>query len=294
MAFRRDSTQSAETIGDTTEFAEAAGANPGVQPQPTPAPAASEWRGDDEAALGELLRGHGFGDALVARLVELAAAPNHVKRPVDRLAIALGAQFNFFTLEDAWQAPIMLCSLPAAGTSTLAAKLVARFEENEVLVISAGTHAAPKTELLAEQLEVLDLPLTCVADAEALRRAVAGAAGRKVIIDVAGDSPLDTTKLQALATAAGAIGLLVLSAETASADAEAAAKAAAAIGIHRMIVTHLDVARCLGAALTAADSAKLALVGASITPHFGFGMRALTPENLARRLMAPSLQTPLS
>lgn len=294
MAFRRDSTQSAETIGDTGEVAEAAGANAGANPTRATAPVISEWRSDDDAALGELLRGHGFGDTLVGRLIELAAAPNHVKRPVDRLAIALGAQFNFFALEDAWRTPIMLCGLPGAGTSTLAAKLVARFDSSEILVISAGAHAAPQTALLAEQLEALDLPLTCAADAAALRRAVGGAEGRKIVIDAGCDSPLDTAKLGELATAAGAGGILVLSAETASAEAEAAANAAAAIGISRMIVTHLDVARCLGAALTAADTAKLALVGASITPHFGFGMRALTPENLARRLTTTSLQTALS
>jgi hypothetical protein len=53
-----------------------------------------------------------------------------------------------------------------------------------------------------------------------------------------------------------------------------------------MIVTGLDVGRYLGAALSAADATKLALVSASVTPHFGFGLRAFTPENLARRLMS--------
>lgn len=287
MAFHRDSTQSAEMIGATSEVVEAADTKP-------LRPASGEWRSDDDAALGELLQGHGFGEALVARLVELAAAPNHVKRPVDRLAIALGAQFNFFALEDTFRAPIMLCGLPGAGTSTLAAKLVARFDASEVLVISAGVHAAAQTAELAEQLEALDLPLTCAADAEALRRAAAGAEGRKIVIDAGSDSPLDTARLQEFAAAAGAAGILVLSAETAAAEAAAAAHAAAGIGIGRIIVTHLDVARCLGAALTAADAAKLALVGASITPHFGFGMRTLTPENLARRLTAVSIQTALS
>ncbi len=80
--------------------------------------------------------------------------------------------------------------------------------------------------------------------------------------------------------------MLAISAEAAGAEAMGAAKAAAAIGITRTIVTRLDVGRYLGAALSAADAAKLALVSASVTPHFGFGLRAFTPENLARRLMA--------
>ena len=136
---------------------------------------------------------------------------------------------------------------------------------------------------------MLDLPLTVAADAAALGRAVASAKGRKVVIDANGQSPLDKTQLKEFAHAAGATGLLVASAETETADMVAAAEAASAIGIGRMVVTHLDAARYLGAVLTAADGAKLALVCASVTPHFGFGLRALTPENLSRRLMAAAL-----
>lgn len=255
----------------------------------SPLPAQSpnvDWAIDDDALLGDMLRDHGFADKLASRLIDLAAAPAHVKRPVDRLAIALGAHFNFFALDEAWQSPILLCGLPGAGTSTLAAKLAARFDESEILVISAGAHDAAKTAALRECLEVLDLPLTCAPDAAALRDAVGAAAGRKVVIDAGGRAPLDSVRIGEFTRAAGAAGMLVTSAEAPAGDALVAAKAAGAIGISRMIVTHLDTARYLGAALTAADAAKLALVSASITPHFGFGMRSLTPENLARRLMA--------
>lgn len=291
MASHRSSTEVAEDIGgEISEAAAATGviAGAGLVGAPEPATAA-EWPGDDETLLGEMLRNHGFPAKLADRLVELATAPTHVRRPVDRLAIALGAQFNFFALDDAWQAPILLCGLPGAGTSTLAAKLAARYDDSEILVISAGTHDADKTALLAEWLEVLDLPLNCAPDAAALRKAVAAAAGRKVIIDASGHAPLDGKRIDEFAHAAGAAGILVISGETAGAEAMAAAKTASAIGISRMILTNFDVARYLGAALTAADAAKLALVGASVTPHFGFGMRVLTPENLARRIMAAAL-----
>ena len=79
--------------------------------------------------------------------------------------------------------------------------------------------------------------------------------------------------------AAGAAGMLAISAEFTIEDATSVAKAASEIGVARMIVTGLDVGRYLGAALSAADATKLALVSASITPHFGFGLRAFTPEN---------------
>jgi flagellar biosynthesis GTPase FlhF len=287
MASHRSSSQAAEDIGgEISEVAAANGVIAGIASVPVATP---EWPGDDETLLGEMLRSHGFADKLVERLVELATAPTHVKRPVDRLAIALGAQFNFFALDDAWQAPILLCGLPGAGMSTLAAKLAARYDDGEILVISAGAHDGDKIALLADCLEVLDLPLTCAADAAALRHAVAGAAGRKVLIDAGGQAPLDGKRINEFVHAADASGILVMSGETSGADAMAAAKAASAVGIGRMIVTNFDVARYLGAALTAADTAKLALVGASVTPHFGFGMRTLTPENLARRLIDAAL-----
>jgi len=282
MAQRHSSAQPAEDIGsEKIEIVETADEAIAVS---TPT-AAIEWAGDD-SSLAELLASHGFAGKVTARLIELASAPTHVKRPVDRLAIALGAQFNFFALEEAWQQPILLCGLPGAGVSTLATKLAARYDDSEVLVISAGAHAAEKTALLAENLEALDLPLTQAADAAALGRAVGEAAGRKVIIDVAARSPFDRAQVKEFIAATGATGMLAISAESSLDDATSVAKAAGEIGITRIVVTGLDVGRYLGAALSAADTTKLALVSASITPNFGFGLRAFTPENLARRLMS--------
>jgi len=280
MAQRRNSAQPAEDTGrEKIETVEPAAVVAAPEPE-------IDWAGDDDSSLAELLASQGFAGKVTARLIELASAPTHVKRPVDRLAIALGAQFNFFALDEAWQQPILLCGLPGAGVSTLTAKLAARFDDSEVLVVSAGTHAAEKAALLAENLESLDLPLTCAADAAALRRAVGEAGGRKIIIDVAGRSPFDRVQVKEFAAAAGAAGIFVMSAETPLDNAMRAAEAASSIGVARMIVTGLDVGRYLGAVLSAADATKLALVSASITPHFGFGLRAFTPENLARRLMS--------
>jgi signal recognition particle GTPase len=279
MAQGRNAAQPAEDIGGQKNEIVVTAVEPATAP-------ASEWASDDDSSLSELLASHGFAAKLSARLIELASAPTHVKRPVDRLAIALGAQFNFFALEEAWQKPILLCGLPGAGTSTLAARLAAPFDDSEMLVISAGAHDGEKSVQLAENLEALDLPLTRAADAAALGRAVAAAAGRKVIIDVAGRAPLERARLKEFMTAAGAAGILAISAESTLAEAMSAAEAAGAVGIARVIVTRLDVARYLGVALSAAEAMSLALVSAAITPHFGFGLRAFTPENLARRLMS--------
>jgi flagellar biosynthesis protein FlhF len=67
------------------------------------------------------------------------------------------------------------------------------------------------------------------------------------------------------------------------------ARAAAAHGARSLIVTRLDLVRRIGAALAAAEAGRLALVAASVTPHFAFGLRELTPDVLARRLLQGAL-----
>lgn len=298
MAVRRNSTQPADALGgETSERAEVVAAldTATLAPETTLAPeivpaAARDWPSDDVALLPEALRSHGLNDALIQRLTKLAAAPQHPARAVDRLAIALGAQLNFFALEEARQKPMLLCGPAGAGVSTIATKLAAPYAENEILVISAGTPSPEKTARLTEELEALDLPLTAAPDAAALQRAVAQAAGRKVVIDASGQSPLGRNQLQEFARAADAAGMLIMPATLQDADAASLAKAASTLGIGRMIVTYCDTARYLGPVLNAADATKLALVGASVTPHFAFGLRALGPENLARRMIAAALQ----
>lgn len=290
MAVRRNSTQPAEELGgETSERGDTAPALETATLTPETVSAARDWPSDEDALLPDALRSHGLGNALSERLVKLAIAPQHTARAVDRLAIALGAQLNFFALEDARQKPMLLCGPTGAGVSTIATKLAAPYAENEILVISAGAPAPEKTARLAEELEALDLPLTAAPDAAALQRAVAQAAGRKVVIDASGQSPLGRNQLQEFARAADAAGMLIMPATLQDAEAASLAKAATALGVGRMILTHFDTARYLGPVLNAADAAKLALVGASVTPHFAFGLRALGPENLARRLIAAAV-----
>jgi flagellar biosynthesis GTPase FlhF len=184
--------------------------------------------------------------------------------------------------------------MPGTGVSTLAAKLAARFDEREILVVSTDTRGGSAVAALEENLEVLGLPLLVAADAATLRSIVATAAGRKVIIDAGSGAPTDKAcarRIEQLAEAAGAQGLLVLSASATPDEAATVAAAASRIGTRRMIVTQFDTARYIGPALIAAEAGKLAFVAASVTPHFAFGLRALTPENLARRLMSAALKT---
>jgi flagellar biosynthesis GTPase FlhF len=239
-----------------------------------------EWSSDDAELLGEVLRSNGLSEKLVERLLALAAAPVHVKRVVDRLAVALGAHFHFLPIEEALREPMLLHGAPGSGISTVAAKLAARFEENQILVVSAGTREPAASAQLEEHLEILGLPLVAAPDAKSLNSILAKTKDRTIVIDSGAVSPETVPSTQRM---------LVLSAESSIEDATAAANAAAAAGTRRMIVTRLDTSHYLGAVLTAADVGKLALVAASITPHFAFGLRALSPENLARRLMSATV-----
>ena len=252
-----------------------------------------EWPSDETAFLRELLRCHGLSGNLLEKLMELATAPPNTARIVDRLAVALAAHLHFMPLEDLLQTPVLLYGAPGTGVSTLAAKLAARFEERQILVVSADARGGSERAQLEEYLEVLGLPLAVATDAGSLRSMVASADGRKVIIDTAGSATTEqkgVDHIRKLSEAAGAEPILVVAADAPIESAQATAMAAARIGTRRMIVTRLDAERYIGSVLVAADAGKLALVAASVTPHFAFGLRALTPENLARRLMAAALR----
>jgi flagellar biosynthesis protein FlhF len=118
------------------------------------------------------------------------------------------------------------------------------------------------------------------------------ASGRSIIIDTAGVTPGDEAARAALATlieASAAQPLLVLPADTAAAEAAAMAAFYAPLGATTLLATRLDLAQRMGGMLAATDAGRLALPAAGMTPHFAYGLVALSPGMLARRLLAPAL-----
>jgi flagellar biosynthesis protein FlhF len=92
--------------------------------------------------------------------------------------------------------------------------------------------------------------------------------------------------LAAFVDATRAEPLLVLAAGADAMEAGDVATAFAGIGCRRIIATRLDVARRLGALLSAADIGRLALAGATAGPHAAEAVSTLSPFSLGRLLLS--------
>jgi flagellar biosynthesis protein FlhF len=250
------------------------------------------WPSDELAFLAEILRAQHVPAALIERLNSLAALPPR-GRPEQRLASALGSHFRFLALDDMLRLPaLLLVGYPGAGKTALAAKLAARLDPRRALVVSADAGNAGGLAQLEQNVRELGAALAVAEDAEGLRSAVAGAERRTVIIDTPGVAPGDETgieRLKELKEAARAEAVLVLPADLESQEAARAAIHAASIGAKLMVAMRMDLVRRAGAVLAAADAGRLSPVAASLSAHFAYGLSGLTPEMLARRLVAGAL-----
>lgn len=259
---------------------------------------ARPWPGNDLAFIGAVLEAHHVPGPLVKRLTAAAAQLPLAALLLDRLTAALADQIHFSLFAELLRLPVLLLAgPPGAGKTTLAAKLAARMGERNALLVSTDTARPGALAQLEEYAGVLGIPAAGAAGPDALADIVAGASGRKVIIDSAGISPSDAAageRLARLSAASAAEPVLVLPADSGAEEAMAMARAFKGLGVKTLMPTRLDLAPRMGGVLAAADAARLALPAAGITPHFAFGISPLTPEAMARRLLAAALNDPRS
>jgi flagellar biosynthesis protein FlhF len=178
------------------------------------------------------------------------------------------------------QTRLMLIGPPAAGKTTMMAKLAARIGAPVATVFTTDADRPGGLEQLAEPLSVLGIDATPLG----LEGALPECRG-PVLIDTGGiDADQGFAPLGRLAQALAAEPVLVLPATIDPQEAGQFARAALAIGATKLLITRLDLARRLGGPLAAARSG-LALVGSSVTPHFAFGLKPTGPTTLARHLV---------
>jgi flagellar biosynthesis protein FlhF len=208
-----------------------------------------------------------------------------------RLDRALAEEFAFAPLP--LDRPLLLVGPPGAGKTLTCAKLAARatMAGTPPVVVTADGARAGAVEQLAAFTRLLRLTLAVAAQPEVLAKSVQRRApGQPCFLDGFGCDPFDPAqaeRLHRLIEAAGALPVLVL---PAGLDAEESAEIARAfhlLGARHLIATRLDVARRFGGILAAAASG-LALAEAGVGAQVAQGLRPITPEWLAARLLAPA------
>ena len=250
------------------------------------------WPSGDAAFLTAVLRAQRVPEPLVQRVAgAIPPAVSSNTTLTDRLAEALAVGLEFGRLEDVLNAPRVLLAGPVgAGKTTLAAKLAVRSDRAGVRFVNALAGRTKDSSQLAEYAATLGMPLTEAAEPEQLA-AAAGSEGM-LVVDTGGIDASDGQAWEALrpwiAAADAVLPLLVLPANAPVEDALAAARAFRALGGRHLVVTRFDMVRRVGSVLGAAMEG-LAPVAVSVTPHFAYGLRALTADVLARRLLSGAL-----
>lgn len=259
---------------------------------------ARPWPGQDLAFLTALLETHNVPAALIKRLVRAAAGLPLAAPLLERLAAALADQIHFADFAELLRRRVLLLlGPPGAGKTTLAAKLAACWNERPALLVTTDAERAGGIAQLKEYAGALGLSSAVAGDTATLGRLAATAEQRRLVIDTGGAVPGDEAARQALGefiAASEAEPILALPADLAADEAAAMVRFFAPLGVKTLLPTRLDLVRRLGGTLAAADIGRLALPAAGVTPHFAFGLRPLTPEMVARRLLATALQDPRS
>ena len=242
-------------------------------------------------ALSDLLKPHGVGDELLAKLIEGARA-SKVDEDLYRLEMGFSEAFSYAPLRFSPAAPIMLVGPTGAGKTSSAAKLAAAAMEDggNALIMTADVGRAGAVDQLRTYADSLGADYFLVESPfeveEALKQNRPTGA---VMLDTPGISPYDAGDVAAMRSfqeACGAEPVMVL---PASGDAEEFREWALAfrdIGVRRMIITKFDASKRIGAALNAAYAGRMGLAHFSETAFISEGLLPATPEFLARRFLA--------
>ena len=297
---------SATSTSEETISEETTPPHPGERAEDTYAPQQDQPHSGisfDETQLAHALADQGVPQMLATAII--ADAQNvDTDDAIAALSAALETRFGFEDLPIAPRHPLMLVGLPGSGKTVTVAKLAARavIEGVQTEIISTDSERTGATaqadaygELLqarvshAESVDAMGLLL----DQRADRASIEAADTREAcFIDTAAVNPFSSSnfkilkrQIDAARLLAAAEPILVLAAGGEPRGMAETTEIFAKLGVRRMIVTQIDIARRLGGVLAAAEVSGLAFSQVSATPYLARGITAATPVRLARLLL---------
>lgn len=262
----------------------------------------------DETSLADALDEHGV-PRILAEAIITDAGNAETDDALAALCSALQTRFTFDPLPIAPRHPVMAVGLPGAGKTVTIAKLAARAAldgaHTEIISTDAQrTGAAAQCEAYgsllqmpfahAETVDAMGLLLDQRTDRIAME---AGDRPEACFIDTGATNPflgseakLLKRQIDAAQLVAATEPILILSAGGDPRGMSETANAFASLGVSRIIVTQIDIARRLGGALAAAEVAGLSFAQVSATPFLARGISSATALRFAQLILGKNIR----
>ena len=246
---------------------------------------------DLEDLLTQRLEEHAVPGRIAERMVR-AATNLEDEDPIRALAAAVDSGFAFHPLpEKDHPRPIMFVGTPGAGKTLVLAKLATKavMARKAVRVATTDVVKAGGVQQLATLMKVLKAPLTTAAKPEDLAQFALKPEKKSLsLIDTAGINPFldeELAQLDEAIRASGAEPVLVLPAGGDALEAAETAEAFKSVGVKRLVVTRIDLARRLGFMFSAAKAGEMRFSHVSTSAGVAEGFVQINPMSLARLLL---------
>ena len=209
-----------------------------------------------------------------------------------RLAQALDSHLDFAGPSLSPDRTLLLFGCHGSGKTTAAAKLcaAARVRGDRACLISLDAKTAGARERAAALTEAMGAQHCVAEDMAEIAAALADHRGKSLcVVETPSISPFDDRQRQTLEARLRRIEgerILVQSAGLDAFEASEEAAAFAELGVRRMILSRVDLARRLGGSLTGLDLAGLSLMAISQSAAIGDLMIDPSPRGLAAAMIA--------
>lgn len=250
---------------------------------------------EDEATVVEDITDVMLRHAVPEDVLDLVVSAVNVMGLSDSRNALFAALQNLFEFKPlpskTYGRPFILIGPPGSGKTLAAAKMAARCALNGIsaAVITTDTVRAGGVEQLEAFTRLMRIDLKKASNPKELNEVLASIRGvDQIIIDTAGVNPFDPESVKLLARLMGVTEmdpLLVLPAGIDADEAGEIARVFATIGARALLPTRVDVARRLGALLSAAHQGGLSFADVSNTPKVADGLAPLTAKRLTQLLM---------